>query len=76
MGCFDSKVQYKSLGNWHRQGLERDRHTEVRATERERPIANAKNKKSDRPVTNPIRIPSKNPPNSLPVSKNKNKRAS
>ncbi|CAN6252785.1 unnamed protein product, partial [Urochloa humidicola] len=32
--------------------------------ERGRPITNAKNKKSERPVANPIRIPSKNPPNS------------
>jgi hypothetical protein len=47
-----SKVPYKS---WHRRG---ERQSHRSALERERPITNAKNKKA---VTNPIRIPSKQP---------------
>jgi len=46
------------------QGGERQAHRVER--ERGRPITNAKNKKSERTVANPIRIPSKNPPNILP----------
>jgi len=46
------------------QGGERQAHRVER--ERGRPITNAKNKKSERTVANPIRIPSQKPPNSLP----------
>jgi len=67
MALFHSKVQYKSLENWHRGG-ERERETGqcLREKEKGRPITNAKNKKPERTAANPIRIPSKNPPNCLP----------
>jgi serine/threonine-protein phosphatase PP1 catalytic subunit len=52
------------LGNWHRGGERDDR--AVLEREKGRPITNAKSKKPERTAANPIRIPSKNPPNCLP----------
>jgi len=44
----------------------RERDRAVLEREKGRPITNAKNTKPERTAANPIRIPSKNPPNCLP----------